>query len=108
MGAKPLRARPQDVTPSAFLGGLGAARRARLEVASHLGALGLRQVAVRITGQQIADASAVRFHRRPPATSASRELAGAAERRSYRARRPRDMRDITVPIGMPSISAISA
>ena len=107
LGLQAAGARPQQLSRAALLAGDGSTGRTRVEMTLHLGAVGLRQRPVRILREEVADPAAVRLHRRLPATSAGTGAAGADSRSNSR-RRPREMRDITVPIGTLNISAISA
>src|SRR5204862_8239268 len=91
---------------AAFLPRDHAAWWTRIQVPLHLDALLGGKRAVRVLREQIANAATGGLHRRPPAASAATG-AGAASF-SYSSRRPREMRDITVPIGTLNISAISA
>src|SRR5207244_2722942 len=106
-GLQPIGAGPKQLACAAFLAGDDAARRAGTKMPLDVGAFSLRQRAIGVLGQQIADAATVRLHRWPPAAPAATGAAGA-DRRSKSVRRPREMRDITVPIGTFNISAISA
>ena len=107
LGAQTIRAGTQYLTRPALVSGDRTARRARLEVTTDLGALGLGEIAVGVPREQVADAAAIRLHRRPAATGAFSDVSEAVSR-SNSIRRPREIRDITVPMGMPNISAISA
>ena len=106
-GAKAVGTCSKEAPRATFLARNRSTRGARVEVPLHLGTLSLWQRSVSILGQLVANSTAVRFHRRPPATSA-RTGATGVDRRSNNSRRPREMRDITVPIGTLNISAISA
>src|SRR6185436_18976786 len=116
-GAEPIRARAQQLARAAFLPRDDATRRAGVEVALHLSALRIGEGSIGILRQQVADAAAVRFHRWLPAlfavtgttgTDAAPDGAVPEDSFSKSIRRPREMRDITVPMGTLSISAISA
>ena len=96
----------QELPRAAFLAGNDAARRARFEVMLDFSLLRSGKRPIRVLREKIANAATGRFHRRPPAASAGTDAAGDSF--SYSMRRPREMRDITVPIGTFNISAISA
>jgi len=106
ISSQPIGAGTQELARAAFPAGDDAARWARFEVTLNFSLFRGGQRAVGVLREKIANAATGGFHRRPPAASAGTDAAGDSF--SYSMRRPREMRDITVPIGTFNISAISA
>ena len=106
ISSQPIGAGTQELARPAFLAGNDAAGRTRFEVTPDFSLLRGGKRAIGVLREKITNAATGRFHRRPPATSAGTDAAGDSF--SYSMRRPREMRDITVPIGTFNISAISA
>ena len=106
IGSKPVGTRTQELARPAFLAGNDAARRTRVQMALDFSMFGSRKGPIRVLSEKITNAATGGFHRRTPAASAGTGAAGDSF--SYSIRRPREMRDITVPIGTFNISAISA
>src|SRR5687767_7934594 len=101
------RVLPNHRPCSALVRGGGAARRTRVQMPLDISLLARRELVVDIRTEAFGRAPTVVVHhrvRRPSAPAWPRDRLS----RSYSSRRPREILDITVPIGMPTMPAISA